>query len=117
MSAGTSSARPMSSASIMSFCIMFTSNHASSGIVSTNGPRYLIIGDATALFVKTSTATSRLIPLFSASKTPSQNAIICTARLRFVAIFIESAKPLSPTYVTFGPMSSRIQSTSAKSPS
>ena len=86
---GTSSARPISRASSMSFCIMFTSNHASAGMVRTNGPRYLIIGDATALLVSTSTATSRAMPLFSASNTPSQNAIICTARLRFVAIFID----------------------------
>src|ERR1700678_2800730 len=105
---GTSRARPISRASIMSFCIMFTSNHASAGMLNTNGPRYLIMGDATALWVSTSTATSRAMPLFSASKTPSQNAIICTARLRFVAIFIASAKPLSPTRVTFGPMSSKI---------
>src|SRR5580658_10089427 len=105
---GTSSARPMSSASIMSFCIMFTSNQASAGMVSTNGPRYLIIGEAIALLVSTSTAMLRAMPLFSASKTPSQNAIICTARLRFVAIYIESARPLSPTKVTFGPMSSKI---------
>src|SRR5277367_5731144 len=60
---GTSSARPISSASSMSFCIMFTSNQASAGILRTNGPRYLIIGDATALLVSTSTATSRAMPL------------------------------------------------------
>src|SRR5579862_1683205 len=103
---GTSSCRPRSIASTMSFCIMFTSNHASSGCCRTNGPRYWIIGEATALWVSTSTATSRLMPLFSASSTPSEKASICTARLRLVAIFIERAKPLSPTCVTFGPMSS-----------
>src|SRR5215470_15561130 len=94
---GTSSCLPNSSASSMSFCIMFTLNQASSGIFNTNGPRYCTIGDAITLCVSTSTAVSRLIPLFSASNTPSQNASICTARLRFVAIFIESAFPLSPT--------------------
>ena len=30
----------------MSFCIMFTSNQASSGISSTNDPRYFSIGEA-----------------------------------------------------------------------
>src|SRR5580658_6701887 len=94
---GTSSARPISRASSISFCIMFTSNHASAGMLRTNGPRYLIIGDATALLVSTSTATLRAMPLFSASNTPSLNAIICTARLKLIAIFIESARPLSPT--------------------
>src|SRR5947209_10184036 len=33
-------ARPISSASSMSFCIMLQSNQASSGIFNTNGPRY-----------------------------------------------------------------------------
>src|ERR1700680_3228180 len=37
---GTSSCRPKSMASTISFCIMFTSNHASSGCCNTNGPRY-----------------------------------------------------------------------------
>src|ERR1700733_1616100 len=36
---GTSSLRPNSIASSMSFCIMFTSNHASCGCCNTNGPR------------------------------------------------------------------------------
>src|SRR5208282_1354697 len=103
---GTSSWRPSSMASTMSFCIMFTSNQASSGCCRTNGPRYLIIGDATALLTSTSTATSRAIPLFSASSTPSENANICTARLRLMAIFMDNASPLSPTKLTFGPMSS-----------
>src|ERR1700687_2394544 len=102
---GTSSCRPSSNARFMSFCIMLTLNHASSGIFNINGPRYCTIGDAITLCVSTSTAISRAIPLFSASSTPSQNASICTARLRFVPIFITSAKPLSPTYVTFCPMS------------
>ena len=44
----------------------------------------------------------RAIPLFSASSTPSEKASICTARLRLVAIFIDTARPLSPTCVTFG---------------
>src|SRR6266852_1152050 len=37
---GTSTLRPRSIARTMSFCIMFTSNHASSGCCNTNGPRY-----------------------------------------------------------------------------
>src|SRR5713226_842938 len=102
---GTSSCRPSSSARFMSFCIMLTLNHASSGFFKINGPRYCTIGEAITLCVSTSTAVSRAIPLFSASNTPSQNASICTARLRFVPIFITSARPLSPTCVTFGPMS------------
>ena len=56
---GTSSSRPSSSASSMSFCIMLQSNQASSGISSTNGPRYFTIGEAITLFVSTSTASSR----------------------------------------------------------
>src|ERR1700722_4220018 len=94
---GTSSWRPSSIASTISFCIMLQSNQASSGCCKTKGPRYLIMGDATALLVRTSTATSRAIPLFSASSTPSEKASICTAKLRLIAIFIESASPLSPT--------------------
>src|SRR3981081_689724 len=43
---GTLELRPSSRARSMSFCIMFTSNHASSGMFSTNGPRYLTIGEA-----------------------------------------------------------------------
>src|ERR1022692_1227994 len=46
---GTFSLRPNSIASSMSFCIMLTSNQASSGCCKTNGPRYTIIGDAIAL--------------------------------------------------------------------
>src|ERR1700685_1526766 len=102
---GTSSCRPRSIAKTISFCIMLQSNQASSGCCSTNGPRYLIMGEATPLFVSTSTSTSRAMPLFSASSTPSLKANICTARLRLMAIFIDSARPLSPTWVTFGPMS------------
>ena len=48
------------------------------------------------LCVITSTAVSRGMPLFSASSTPSENASICTARLRLIAIFIDSARPLAP---------------------
>jgi len=94
---GTSSCRPTSRARSMSFCIMFTLNQASSGIFRMNGPRYLIIGEAITLLNKTSAATSRLIPLFSARRTPSLKASIWTARLRFVAIFMVTARPLSPT--------------------
>src|ERR1019366_2528726 len=104
---GMSSWRPSSMASNMSFCIMLTSNQASSGCSRTKGPRYLIIGEATALFTRTSTATLRAMPLFSASRTPSQKASICTARLRLMPIFMARARPLSPTCVTLGPMSWR----------
>src|SRR5712691_633562 len=110
---GTSSSRPSSRARFMSFCIMFTSNHASSGCSRTNGPRYATIGDATTLASSTSTAVSRGMPLFSASSTPSLNASICTARLRFVAIFIVTAAPFGPTWKTFGPIASRIGFTRA----
>src|ERR1700692_3948224 len=92
---GTSSWRPRSMARTISFCIMLTSNQASSRCCRTKGPRYLIIGDAMALLTRTSTAPSRAMPLFSASNTPSEKASICTARLRLMAIFIESARPLS----------------------
>src|SRR4029077_10273014 len=37
---GTSTWRPNSNANSISFCIILTSNQASSGIFSTNGPRY-----------------------------------------------------------------------------
>src|ERR1700722_8971815 len=37
---GTFNCRPNSMASNISFCIMFTSNHASGGCCNTNGPRY-----------------------------------------------------------------------------
>src|SRR5512146_920340 len=94
---GTSSFRPISRASTISFCIMFTSNQASSGMCSTKGPRYCTMGEATALCSSTSTAVSRAMPLFSASSTPSEKHIICTARLRLVAIFMHRARPLSPT--------------------
>src|SRR5437899_482097 len=102
---GTSSCRPSSSARFMSFCIMLTLNHAFSCFFKINGPRYCTIGDAITLCVRTSTAVSRAMPLFSANSTPSQNASICTARLKFTPIFITSASPLSPTCVTLGPMS------------
>src|SRR5208282_4674008 len=102
---GTFNLRPNSMARSISFCIMLTSNHATSGCCNTKGPRYTIMGEAIALWIITSTATSRAMPLFSASSTPSQNASICTANCRFTAIFIDNATPLSPTWVTFGPMS------------
>src|ERR1700690_3526554 len=63
---GTSNLRPSSIARSMSFCIMFTSNHASSACCKTKGPRYTIMGEAIALWIITSTATSRGMPLFSA---------------------------------------------------
>src|SRR5439155_10696303 len=85
---GTSSSRPSSRARFRSFCIMLTSNHASSGCSSTNGPRYATIGDAITEASITSTARSRAMPVFSASNRPSLNASICTARERLIAIFI-----------------------------
>src|SRR3990172_9497108 len=94
---GTSNCRPISNARFISFCIMSTSNQASSGIFNTNGPRYFTMGEAITLLSRTSTATSRLMPLFSASSTPSLKASICTARLKLVAIFIETANPFLPT--------------------
>src|SRR5438445_560378 len=94
---GTDVCRPSSSARLRSFCIIVTSNHASSGIRSTNGPRYFNIGDAITLLSSTATAVSRGIPPFSASATPSLKASICTARLRFVAIFMSTAWPFPPT--------------------
>src|SRR5580704_5766012 len=94
---GTSSFRPSSSASSMSFCIMLTLNQASSGSLITKGPRYFTMGEAMALLVSTSTAISLEIPLFSASSTPSEKDSICTARLRFDAILRTSAWPLPPT--------------------
>src|SRR4029453_17629215 len=54
---GTSSCRPISRASCMSFCIMLTSNHASSGMLRTKGPRYCTIGEAMTLWVSTPTPT------------------------------------------------------------
>src|SRR5947199_89324 len=65
---GTSNCRPSSSASSMSFCIMLTLNHASSGIFSTNGPRYSTIGDAITLCVITST---KILPGFTPASIPS----------------------------------------------
>src|SRR5713226_8995521 len=59
---GTSSSRPSSRARFRSFCIMLTSNHASSGCSRTNGPRYATIGDAITLASMTSTAVSREMP-------------------------------------------------------
>src|SRR6516162_9033422 len=102
---GTFTCRPSSSASCTSFCIMFTLNHASSGGLRTNGPRYWSIGDATTLCRRTSSAVSRGIPLFSASNTPSVSARICVGRLRLMAIFMTSARPFSPTCVALGPSS------------
>src|SRR5260221_1126075 len=102
---GTSRYRPSSSASRAHSVVTFTLNHASSGSFRTKGPRYFTIGEAIALFTSTSTATSRAIPLFSARKTPSENASICTAKLKLHAILITRARPLSPTYVTLGPTS------------
>src|SRR5439155_1009490 len=111
---GTDVCRPSSSARLRSFCIIVTSNHASSGIRSTNGPRYFNIGDAITLLSSTATAVSRGIPPFSASATPSLKASICTARLRFVAIFMSTAWPFPPTSFTVGPMSWRMGLTRSK---
>src|SRR5947208_1058765 len=103
---GTSSSRPSSRARFMSFCIMLTSNHASSGCSRTNGPRYATIGDAITLESITSTALSRAMPLFSASRTPSLNATLCTCSCRLTALFIVTALPFAPTWKTFGPIAS-----------
>src|SRR6185503_11309924 len=73
---GTARRRPISSASDVSFCIIFMSNQASSGICSTIGPRYCTIGEAMTLLVRTSTAVLRGMPDFSANKTASENASI-----------------------------------------
>jgi len=59
-------------------------------------------------------AVARGMPPFSARSSPSEKASICTARLRLVAIFISTARPLAPTWVTFGPMSWRIGLTRSK---
>ena len=53
-----------------------------------------------------STASSRAMPLFSASRTPSLNASIWTAKERLIAIFIVTAVPFSPTWNTFGAIAS-----------
>src|ERR1700722_15532894 len=42
---GTSSCRPRSMARTISFCIMLTSNQASSGCCRTKGPRYFTMGE------------------------------------------------------------------------
>ena len=86
---------------------MSTLNRASAGMPRTNGPRYLTIGEAMTDFSSTSTARSRTIPAFSASATASLNASICTASPRFVAIFIVTASPSSPTWVIVGPIAMR----------
>src|SRR5215510_12636454 len=104
---GTPSALPISRARPRSFLHMSTLNSASAGMPSTNGPRYLTIGEAMTDLSKTSTARSRAIPAFSASATASLNASICTARLRFVATFIVTASPSSPTWVIVGPIARR----------
>src|SRR3989304_5452907 len=114
---GTSSCLPNSRASSKSFCIMLTSNQASSGISRTNGPRYFTIGDAITLLSSTSTAVARAMPLFSASSTPSLKASICTARLKLVAIFMETANPFLPTWVTLGPIAARMGRARSKGPS
>ena len=59
---GTSSSRPSSRARFRSFCIMWQSNHTSSGWPSTSGPRYATIGEAITLASITSTARSRGMP-------------------------------------------------------
>src|SRR4030095_4837817 len=68
---GPATRRPISSASVTSFCIIRMSNHASSGGLITIGPRYCTIGEAMTLLVSTSTAVLRGMPAFSASSTAS----------------------------------------------
>jgi len=57
------------------------------------------------------------MPDFSASRTPSLNASICTASDRLTAIFIVTAAPLGPRWNTFGPIASRIGFTRSKASS
>ena len=76
LGSGTPVVRPRSSASLRSFCIIPTSNHASAGMPSTNGPRYFTMGEARTLLSSASTARSRAIPAFSASSTASAKATI-----------------------------------------
>src|SRR6266511_2739957 len=77
-------------------------------------------GEAITLASIASTATSRGMPPFSAISRPSLKAVICTARLRLMAVFISTAWPLPPTWMTLGPIASRIgrtrSSTSASPP-
>ena len=116
---GTSTWWPSSRANPRSFCIMETLNQASAGIPSTNGPRYLTMGEATTLLSSASTARSRAIPAFSASSTASENASICTARPRLVATFMVAARPRGPMWVIVGPMArrkGRTRSSTAGSP-
>src|SRR5439155_14654598 len=94
---GAPTARASSRASLRSFCIIPTSNHASSGMSRTNGPRYFSIGEATTLRSNASTARSRAIPAFSARATASAKATLWTASPRLVAIFIVTASPRGPT--------------------
>ncbi len=68
-------------------------------VPTTYGPRYFTIGEAITDFSSASTAISRAMPAFSASRTASANASICTARPRLVAIFIVLARPSGPTWV------------------
>src|SRR5215470_732857 len=107
LGSGTPRALPISRARPRSFLHMSTLNSASGGMPRTNGPRYLTIGEAMTDLSRTSTARSRAIPAFSASATASLNASICTARLRFVATFIVTASPSSPTWVIVGPIARR----------
>jgi hypothetical protein len=69
---GTSSSRPASRASSMSFCIMSQSNQASSGWSSTNGPRYLIIGEAMTELSIASTAVLAVDPALLGDQQPSE---------------------------------------------
>ena len=96
---------------------MATLNQASLDIwPSTNGPRYFTIGEATTDFSSASTARSRAMPAFSASRTASLKASICTARPRFVATFIVFASPSSPTWVIAVPIASRNGRTRSSAP-
>ena len=108
---GTPSSRPLSSASRRSFCIMATSNQASSGSSRNNPARARSIGEPIALCVITSRATVRSTPPRSASSTPSLKASICTARLRLMASLRSRAWPASGTKVTVVPSWRRIGST------
>ena len=102
----------------MSFCIMFTSNHASSGCSSTNGPRYVTIGDAITVPSSTSTAFSRGMPLFSAISTAfaEREHLHGEAEVRSRS---SSSPPRrsAPTWKTFGPIASSTGWTRSKTSS
>ena len=90
----------------MSFCIMFTLNHASSGICSTNGPAILHHGRSDrAVRQNVHRHFARDAAFFRQQHAFGERQHL-HHEAELVAIFITSARPFSPTCVTFGPMSS-----------